>query len=143
MNKVLVIGRLTADPIVKISANGSNIVSFTIASRDNMNKEKSYFFPVTVFNNPANFVAKYIKKADYVAVDGRLTKRSYVDKDGKTVFITEIVADSVNSLSSSKNEQSQNNPILENAFSELKKSSPIKSNEEDEELSFLDEENKN
>ena len=65
MNKVILIGRLTADPESKISANGVNRVTFNIAVNDVYNsKKRTTFIPCVAWNNQANFIQSYLKKGN-------------------------------------------------------------------------------
>ncbi|MDR2654399.1 MAG: single-stranded DNA-binding protein [Mycoplasmataceae bacterium] len=141
MNKVFVIGGIVADPTIKVMNSGSNFASFTIATNDNLSKDKTYFFPVVCFGDAANFVGKFVKKGNQVVVDGRLTRRSYVDKEGKNIFVVEIVAEKINFLSSGNSSKSADaNPILNSAFNDLKSNKTANpASEDNDELSFLDE----
>ena len=98
MNKVFLVGNLAADPTSRVTSNGMNVVNVTIATSDMRNKGETHFFPCVAWSNQANFIITYLKKGDAVAVDGRLTRRSYVSKEGKTVYITEIVIDNIKSV---------------------------------------------
>ncbi len=101
MNRVVVVGRLVKDPELKKTANGSSVVSFTLAvdnrSRNGGEKTAS-FFPCTAWNATAENVAKFMRKGSLVGVDGRLNQRSYQSKDGRNVNVIEIVAEQVQFL---------------------------------------------
>lgn len=107
LNRVVLVGRITKDPVKKVTLSGSTVTSFTVAV-DNVpskNGDRSAsFIPCTCWNKTAENVAAFCTKGSLVGVDGRLNQRSYDDKDGKKHNIIEVIADSVQFLSS-KNER--------------------------------------
>ncbi len=103
MNKVFLVGRLVADPLATVTAKGTNQSRITIAVSNNKQKDETYFFPCIAWSNPANFINTFLKKGDLVAIDGQLRRTSYVSKQsGQTVFSTDIVIDTINSIGSRK-----------------------------------------
>ena len=99
MNKVFLVGNLTADPIPKQTTTGKTLVNFTIACNDNIQgKDHTNFFNCVAWNQQANYLASYVKKGDTLAIDGRLNKRSYINKEGKNISLIEIVVDSVKTI---------------------------------------------
>ncbi len=114
MNKAFLIGRLTKDPELRYSSSNAAIANFTVAiSRQYTNQQgqkETDFINVVAFQKQAENIKKYITKGSLVAVDGRIQTRNYEDKDGKRVYITEVVADRVQFLDS-KNSQSGGNNI--------------------------------
>lgn len=106
MNKVFLVGRFASDPQQFVTQNGITQSRINIACSDNWNKNETYFFPCIAWQSTANFINNYLKKGDLVAVDGKLIRRSYVSKEGKTVYVTEIVIENIRPLGS-KNQNSQ------------------------------------
>ncbi|MDR2636445.1 MAG: single-stranded DNA-binding protein [Mycoplasmataceae bacterium] len=102
MNKVFLVGRLATDPIIKTTSKGNNLVNISIAVNDSYNKNNSYFFQCSAWDRNATFIEQYLKKGDLVAIDGRLTRREYVTREGKQQFATDIVIESINSLAKAK-----------------------------------------
>ena len=100
MNKVFMVGRLAQDPQQFVTQNGITQSRISIASSDNWNKNETYFFPCVAWQSTANFINSYLHKGDLVAVDGKLIRRSYVSKEGKTVYVIEVVIESIKPLSS-------------------------------------------
>jgi len=99
MNKVFLVGNITADPAAKQTTTGKTLVNFTVACNDNIQgKDHTNFFNCVAWNNQANYISTYVKKGDTVAVDGRLNRRSYVNKEGKNVYVVEIVVDSIKTV---------------------------------------------
>jgi single-strand DNA-binding protein len=101
MNNVVLIGRLTNDPTVRYTADQMAIASFTVAvdRPASADKEKQADFPrVTVFGKQAENCEKYLTKGRQVAVQGRIRTGSYKNKEGATVYTTEVVAERVEFL---------------------------------------------
>ncbi|XQP55230.1 MAG: single-stranded DNA-binding protein [Mycoplasmoidaceae bacterium] len=99
MNKVFLVGNLTADPIPKQTSTGKTLVNFSVACNDNIQgKDHTNFFNCVAWNQQANYLASYVKKGDTVAIDGRLNKRSYVNKEGRNVNVIEIIVDSLKTI---------------------------------------------
>ncbi|MGF6376420.1 single-strand DNA-binding protein [Clostridiales Family XIII bacterium PM5-7] len=102
MNSVILIGRLTRDPEVRYTAGTQMAVaSFTVAIDRPVRAggEKQTDFPrVTVFGKQAENCEKYLTKGRLVGIQGRLQTGSYQNKDGNTVYTTDVVADRVEFL---------------------------------------------
>lgn len=103
MNKVFLVGRLVADPVASVTSRGTQQSKITIAVNSNKMKDETYFFPCIAWANPANFINSFLKKGDLVAIDGELTRRSYISKQSnQTVYTTEIIVNTINSIGSRK-----------------------------------------
>lgn len=103
INRVVLVGRLTKDPVLRKTANGASIVSFTVACTRRFKQEgqpDADFINTVAWNKTADIVHQYTHKGSLVGVEGRIQTRSYDDKDGKRVYVTEVVADSVQFLES-------------------------------------------
>lgn len=101
MNSVVLIGRLTRDPELRYSANQMAVCNFTIAidRPHKQGEEKKTDFPrVTVFGKQAENCERFLKKGRLVGVQGRLATGSYQDKNGNTVYTTDVNADRVEFL---------------------------------------------
>ena len=102
MNCVMLIGRLTRDPEIKYLPDSQMAVarfSIAIDRLQGAGKEKKTDFPnITVFGKSAENCEKYLAKGRLVAVQGRLQTGSYKNKDGATVYTTDVVADRVQFL---------------------------------------------
>lgn len=101
MNNVVITGRLTRNIELKYSQgeNANAFARFTIASqRDFKNAEGKYeadFINCTVWGKSAEFLQKYFKKGDAIAVRGSIRTGSYVNKDGVTVYTTDVNVDKI------------------------------------------------
>ncbi|MDD4831351.1 MAG: single-stranded DNA-binding protein [Bacilli bacterium] len=102
MNKVMLIGRLTRDPDLRYTPSNIATVTFSIAvNRPFTNQSgvrEADFINIIAWRKQAENVKKYITKGSLVAVEGRIQTRNYDDKDGKKVYVTEVVADNVQFL---------------------------------------------
>ena len=94
MNVVVLIGRLTRDPELRYIPETQNAVcTFTLAVDRPMSREKQAdFIRITVFGRQAENCAKFITKGRQVAVEGRIQTGSYQNKNGDTVYTTDVIA---------------------------------------------------
>lgn len=106
MQKVLLIGNLGQDPSSRYFQDGTAVCNFSVATSEKWTdkasgekKEKTEWHRVTAFRKLAEICSQYLKKGSKVYVEGKLQTRSY-DKDGQTVYVTEIIADTVQMLDS-------------------------------------------
>lgn len=102
MNRVVLVGRLTKDPELKYTPNGVAVASFTLAvNRPFTNQggeREADFINCVVWRRPAENVANFLKKGSLAGVDGRIQTRNFEGQDGRRVFMTEVVAESVQFL---------------------------------------------
>ena len=138
MNSWQGIGRLTKDPELRYTDKNIAICSFTIAI--NRINEESDFIPIKVFNKLAENSFKYLKKGSLVGIVGNIKTSNY-EKDGKKIYKTEIIANSVEFLSNNTNSQekekqakkdtqnSVKNDISDEVFKEFGESIEISENQ--------------
>ena len=103
INKVVLVGRLTKDPVLRKTANGVSVTSFTVACTRRFKQDgqpEADFINTVAWNKTADSVSQYTHKGSLVGVEGRIQTRSYDDQSGKRVYVTEVVADSVQFLES-------------------------------------------
>lgn len=102
MNRVVLVGRLTKDPDLRYTPNGVPVATFTLAVNrtfsNQQGEREADFINCVVWRKPAENVANYLKKGSLAGVDGKIQTRHYEGQDGKRVYVTEIVADSVQFL---------------------------------------------
>lgn len=113
LNRTVLVGRLTKDPELRTTQNGVNVATFTLALNrtftNAQGEREADFINVVVFKKQAENVERYLSKGSLAGVDGRLQTRSYENKVGQRVFVTELVADSVQFLEPKNNNQQPNN----------------------------------
>ena len=99
MNKVILTGRLVADPELKTAPNGVALTTFRIAVDrsyvKNGEERKSDFFNVIAWQKTADFICKYFHKGDGINLVGNLQSRQYEAKDGTNRYVVEIIAENV------------------------------------------------
>ncbi len=100
INKVIISGRLGRDVELRQTPNGKEVATFSLAVTDNFNREVTHWINIVVWNKQAEHCANYLSKGSHVAIEGRLNTRSYENKEGRKVSVTEIVADRVEFLDS-------------------------------------------
>ncbi|OLQ23564.1 single-stranded DNA-binding protein [Listeria seeligeri] len=102
MNRVVLVGRLTKDPDLRYTPAGAAVATFTLAVnrpfKNGQGEQEADFINCVVWRKPAENVANFLKKGSMAGVDGRVQTRNYEGNDGKRVYVTEIVAESVQFL---------------------------------------------
>ena len=148
LNKVLLIGRLGADPEIKQMVNGKSVARLSLATSNTWKdkntgekKEKTESHRVVIFNEGlVNVVQKYVKKCGEVYIEGQLTTRKWKDeKAGVERYSTEIVLQGFNSsfkILSSKNSQIENTENNKIEKSALPNDENIQTNDLDDEIPF-------
>lgn len=102
INRVILVGRLAEDPVLRYTPNGVAVAMFTLAvNRTYTNQQgerEADFINCIVWRRQAENVANYLEKGSLAGVEGRIQTRSYENQEGKRVYVTEVVADSVQFL---------------------------------------------
>ena len=101
LNKVVLCGRLTADPELKQTQSGIGVVTFTLAvnrrfqsrSADQQQAQQADFISVVAWRQTAEFISKYFKKGSALCVTGSLQTRTWQDQQGNRRYATEVVVD--------------------------------------------------
>lgn len=96
MNRVILIGRLAVDPEIRYTQSNKCVASYRLAVDRSFKSEgqpEADFLPCVAWGKNAEFCQKYLHKGMKIAVEGHIQTRSYDDKDGKKVYVTEIIAD--------------------------------------------------
>ena len=98
MNLCMLTGRTTKEIELKKTANGMSYVQFSLAVRREKTREgqqETDFISCVAFDKTAEFMEKHIKKGDGIEVTGRISTREYDDKDGKKVYVTEVIVNNI------------------------------------------------
>ena len=98
MNRVILIGNLTKDPELSKTNNDLSVCKFTVAVSRSYGKQDTDFFTVIAWRAQADNCARFLKKGSKVAISGSIQNRSYDGTDGTKRYVTEIVADEVQFL---------------------------------------------
>ena len=112
INNVTLVGRLTKDPDLKYTGNGTAVATFTLAVNRNFTNQsgerEADFINCVIWRKPAETLANYAKKGVLIGVTGRIQTRSYDNQQGQKVYVTEVIADNFQLLESKKADSSQN-----------------------------------
>jgi len=123
MNKVILIGRLTRDPELRYTGSNRAVTQITVAVNRNFTNQngerEADFINVVVWDKQAENVAKYLTKGRLVAIDGRIQTRNYDNNEGKKVYVTEVVALSVQFLESKGTPNNQGSYSNANPFDNM------------------------
>lgn len=104
MNNVVLIGRLTKDPEITYTQSGTAVCKFTLAV-DRQGKDGADFIRIVTWNKTAENCNKYLAKGRQAAVQGRIQTGSYKNKDGHTVYTTDVIANNVQFLGNKSDEK--------------------------------------
>ena len=148
MNKIVLTGRLTANPELRYTTSNTAVTSFTLAvdrsfKNESGNKEAD-FINIVAWNKKAELIHQYLKKGDLIGISGRLQVRKYQNERGENRYVTEVVADEVEFLNSKKSGLDEKSPVKseENRTLEEKVNSnkPYEefARDHQEELSYVD-----
>ena len=111
LNKVVLAGRITADPELKQTASGVSVLSFTIAinrgyvsKNSEQGERQADFINVVAWRQTAEFISKYFRKGSAICVTGSIQTRNWQDQQGQKRYATEVVADEAMFVESRANE---------------------------------------
>lgn len=97
INNVTLVGRLTKDPDLRYTGNGTAVVSFTLAVnrnfKNNNGQQEADFINCVMWRKPAETLANHVAKGQQIGIVGRIQTRSYENQQGNKVYVTEVVAD--------------------------------------------------
>ncbi len=103
LNKVILVGRLTADPELKTTQSGISVTTFTVAVNRRFSKDEQKqadFLNIVAWRQQAEFVTRYFRKGSSICIIGSLQSRSWTDQNNQKRYATEVVADEVNFVDS-------------------------------------------
>lgn len=104
LNKVILVGRMTADPELKQTQSGVSVTSFSIAVNrrytKNGEQQQADFLNIVAWRQSAEFVTKYFRKGSAICIIGSLQSRSWTDQNGQKRYATEVIADEVSFVDS-------------------------------------------
>ena len=121
LNKIILMGRLCANPELRRTNSGTAVTSFSLACdrdfKSQSGEKETDFIEVVAWKNTAEFVSKYFSKGRMAVVEGRLQIRDWTDKAGNKRVTAEIVADNVYFADSKRSESNENQKENFNALS--------------------------
>lgn len=112
INTAVLTGRLTRDPELRVSQNDVQVCNFTLAVnrsfKDRNGENQADFINCVAFRKQAELIKQYVSKGDLFGIEGRQQSRSYENKEGQRVFVTETVVEKITFLESNKNKSNNN-----------------------------------
>ena len=117
-NLVVLTGRLTADPELKTTQNGTNVTSFAIAveRRYRSGEERQTdFINIVAWRQTAEFITKYFKKGSLIGIEGAIQTRRYQDKNGNNRTAFEVIANNVQFVESKRDSSTDDGASFSNA----------------------------
>ena len=151
INKVILLGRLGADPEIRVSQDGKKIARFSLATSEswkdkstNEKKEKTEWHKIVIFSSGlAEISEKYLKKGSLIYIEGQISSRKYTDQSGLEKYITEIVLQGYNCQLTMVDNRGENfdsnnisSPSIENSFETKNKEENIQGIDIDDEVPF-------
>lgn len=112
-NKVILGGRLTADPELKATQSGISVTSFGVAVNRKVKQggsQEADFFNVTAWRQTAEFISRYFRKGSSICIVGTLQNRTWTDNNGQKRYATDIIAEEVQFVDSRGEQQGQASP---------------------------------
>ena len=117
INRAVLTGRLTKDAELKVTQSGLSVATFTLAvNRHSKAKGDADFINCVIWRKAAENFCNFTSKGSLVGIDGRIQTRSYENKSGQKVYVTEIVVDSFSLLESKKDRLANNNSGTDNNY---------------------------
>ena len=113
VNRVVLVGRLTKDPELRYSSSNIPMLYFSVAVNrtftDQNGQRQADFINCVAFRKQAENMARFLGRGSLVSVEGRIQTRNYQGKDGNTVYVTEVVAETVQFLESKNSSHGRQN----------------------------------
>lgn len=121
MNKIILMGRLTRNPEVRIGQNNTKVTTFTLAVDRKFKKQgeaETDFFNCTAFGKQADFVEKYLKQGTKMLVTGSIQNNNYTNKDGQKMYSVQIIVNELEfaESKSSQTQQPMQQPVQNQGF---------------------------
>lgn len=113
-NKVILMGRLTANPELKQTQSGTTVTSFNLAVDRKTKDAPCDFITIVAWKQTAEFICKYFGKGQAILVCGELQTRSWTDQQGNKRTATEVLANEVTFCESKKDSEGNNTPSVQN-----------------------------
>ena len=111
MNKVVLTGRITKDPEIRYTQNGMPNLRFSLAvdrqTRDASGNRTADFISCVAFSQQADFISRFVKKGNILAIEGRIQTGQFQGQDGQTRYTTDVVIERIENLSPREQNQAQ------------------------------------
>lgn len=121
-NKVILVGRLTKDPDMSFAQSGTQIAKFNLAVDRQYSKDKEQetdFLRIVSFGKLAEFAGSYLTKGLLIMVEGRIQTGKYQNKEGITIYTTDIIAEKLNFMETKKQAQAKSDVVYNEPEEEI------------------------
>ena len=119
INNVTLVGRLVKDPDLKYTSNGTATATFTLAVNRNFKNQngerEADFINCVAWRSSAEYLVNFSKKGDLIGLQGRIQTRNYENQQGQRIYLTEVVADTVENLTPKSSQKTQQNSASRSA----------------------------
>lgn len=119
INRVVLVGRITKEVSLRKTQSGRSVASFTVACNRRFQsangEQQTDFISCVAWGQTADYMAQYIAKGTLIGVEGRIQTRNYDDVNGRRVYVTEVVCDSVQRLESRNSSEARGNSASQQA----------------------------
>ena len=112
INRTILVGRTTKEPELKYTSSNLAYIKFTLAVNRTFGEKETDFIQCMVWRKQAENMAKFVHKGSLIGIEGRIQTGSYDDKDGKRVYTTDVVCDSVQFLEPKSDAQNTYKEVL-------------------------------
>ena len=114
INKVILIGNVGQSPDIKVISDTMKVAKITLATSEKKKEEtETTWHNLVAFNKTADLFEKYVNKGDKLYVEGKISNRSYSDKDGNKKYVSEIIVEKIDFLTSKNNSTSDQQPSIQ------------------------------
>ena len=110
INSCVLVGRLTKDPDIRVTQSGTKVCQFTVAVNRHGQKDSADFIQCVAWKQSAEFLGMYAHKGQQICIEGRIQTRNYDDKDGKRVYVTEVICERLELIRQDVTAQEYNRP---------------------------------
>ena len=117
LNHTVLLGRIGQEIELRTTNSGTDVVAFRLAVPRNFNKDATDWINVVAWKGTATLISKHFQKGDLICIEGSIQTRDYDDKDGKKVYVTEVIAERVHFVTGKReaNANTDTNTLAETA----------------------------
>ena len=117
LNHTVLLGRIGQEIELRTTNSGTDVVAFRLAVPRNYNTDATDWINIVAWKGTATLISKHFQKGDLICIEGSIQTRDYDDKDGKKVYITEVIAERVHFVTGKReaNANTDTNTLAETA----------------------------
>lgn len=142
INRVILVGRLTKEPEIRMTPSGAKVCQYTLAVNRNRKADgqpEADFISCVSWNKTAELMNQHLSKGALIGIEGRIQTRNYDDNSGRKVYVTEVITDSVQFLESKQNNaQNQNKPQNQASYASYNQNNYAANQQSYENNNFMD-----